>query len=113
VQYDAPPDEVETLGRMSDRPIVTLPQLDQKNELDRTTAMLASLDAVVTAPTAVSWLAAGVGVDTYKILYDTCWTGFARSHEPFAPACELMMPRTRGDWADVFEKTLNRLQERI
>jgi tetratricopeptide (TPR) repeat protein len=112
-QYDASPEEVEALGALSGRPIVTLPQLDQKNELDRTAAMLASLDAVVSAPTAVSWLAAGVGVDTYKVLYDTSWTSFAQAHEPFAPACELMMPRTRGDWTATFDKTLARIIERL
>ncbi|HXC55209.1 MAG TPA: tetratricopeptide repeat protein [Rhizomicrobium sp.] len=113
VQYDAGADEIEALAEASGRPIVTLPQLDQKAELDRTAALLASLDAVVSAPTAVSWLAAGSGVDTYKVLYDTSWTGFAQSYEPFAPACELMMPARRGDWADTFARTLARLTERL
>ncbi len=113
VQYDASDDEIEELAQMSRRGIVNLGGLDQKNELDRTAAMLASLDAVVTAPTAVSWLSAGAGVDTYKVLYDTSWTAFAQSHEPFAPACELMMPGARGDWADSFDKTLARLTARL
>ncbi len=112
VQYDADEDEIEALAAMAGRPIVALPELNQKMELDRTAAMLASLDAVVTAPTAVSWLAAGVGVDTYKILYDTSWTSFAQSYEPFAPLCELMMPERRGDWAATFEKTLARINTR-
>jgi len=109
VQYDAADEEVAALGALAGRPIATLPKLDQKNELDRTAAMLAALDAVVTAPTAVAWLAAGVGTQTYKVLYDTSWTAFGEKHEPFAPACELMMPAARGDWAEVFAKTLKRL----
>lgn len=112
-QYDASPDEIEKLSALAGRPILTIDGLDQKNELDRTAALLASLDAVVTAPTAVSWLAAGVGVDTYKVLYDTSWTALGQSYEPFGPSCELMMPATRGDWADVFAKTLVRLKERV
>lgn len=112
VQYDASDDEVDALARDSGRDIVLLEGLDQKNELDRTAAMLASLDAVVSAPTAVSWLAGGVGVDTYKILYNTSWTALAQSHEPFAPACELMMPDARGDWAQTFERTLERIKTR-
>jgi tetratricopeptide (TPR) repeat protein len=108
VQYDADEDEVEALAEMAQRAIVMLP-LDQKNELDRTAAMLASLDAVVSAPTAVSWLAGGVGVDTYKVLYDTSWTSFAQAYEPFAPACELVMPQSRGDWRATFAKTLARI----
>ena len=112
-QYDALPEEIEALSVLAGRPILTIEGLDQKNELDRTAALLASLDAVVTAPTAVSWLAAGVGVDTYKVLYDTSWTALGRAYEPFGPACELMMPERRGDWADVFAKTLARVKERV
>ncbi len=105
VQYDAASEEVEALERKCGRTIFVPPALDQKQELDRTAAMLSSLDTVVTAPTAVSWLAAGAGVDTYKILYDTSWTSFGQTHEPFAPSCLCMMPRTRGDWTDTFDKT--------
>ncbi len=113
VQYDAGHDEIEALAEMSGRPIVVLEGLDQKNELDRTSALLASLDAVVSAPTAVSWLAAGTGVDTYKILFDTSWTALGQACEPFAPSCELMMPVSRGKWASAFERTLARIRERL
>ncbi len=113
VQYDTTADEVEALAALSERPIIMLEGLDQKNELDRTSALLASLDAVVSAPTAVSWLAAGTGVDTYKILYDTSWTALGRPFEPFAPACEVMMPASRGDWTSGFERTLARIKERL
>ena len=47
---------------------------------------------VVSAPTAVSWLAAAAGVPTLKILYDTSWTSFGQTYEPFAPSCLCMMP---------------------
>ena len=63
--------------------------LDQKNELDRTCAMLRALDAVVSAPTAVSWLAAGAGVPTAKFSTTRAGQASARSYEPFAPSCAL------------------------
>lgn len=107
VQYDAREDEIAALAHMSGRKILVPPALDQKNELDRTAALLASLDVVVTAPTAVAWLAAAVGTDTCKIVYDTAWTSFGQTYEPFAPSCSVMMPRTRGDWADAFDQTLS------
>ncbi len=112
-QYDAADAEIEALSALAGRPILTIEGLDQKNELDRTAAMLASLDAVVTAPTAVAWLAAGAGVETYKVLYHSSWTGFGTGIEPFAPACELMMPEVRGDWTDTFERTLSRIKVRL
>jgi tetratricopeptide (TPR) repeat protein len=113
VQYDAMEGEVEALERMSGRTIFEPPGLDQKNELDRTVAMLSSLDAVVTAPTAVSWLSAGAGVETYKILYDTSWTSFGKDREPFAPSCACIMPNTRGDWTNTFDKTISRITARF
>jgi tetratricopeptide (TPR) repeat protein len=109
VQYDAGAEEVAALGGLAGREIAQLAKLDQRNELDRTAAMLATLDAVVSAPTAVAWLAAGTGTATYKVLYDSSWTAFGQAHEPFAPACEVIAPATRGDWAQVFETTLARI----
>jgi hypothetical protein len=109
VQYDATAEEIAELESLSGREIIVPQGIDQKSELDRACALLASLDAVVSAPTAVSWLAAAAGTPTYKILYDTSWTSFGEAYEPFAPACTCIMPKARGDWADCFEKTLTML----
>ncbi len=112
-QYDASVEEVAELRALSGRAICMPEGLDQKNELDRACAMLSALDCVVTAPTAVAWLAAGAGVPTFKILYDTSWTSFGRTFEPFAPSCALMMPQTRGDWADAFAQAAARIGAEI
>jgi len=106
VQYDATKDEVEKLMAMSGRKILMPEGIDQKKELDRTCALLSSLDAVVTAPTAVSWLAAGAGVATYKVLYDRSWTSFGLDHEPLAPSAHCTRPRFQGDWKGAFETAL-------
>ena len=103
-QYDAAPDEILALETLSGRQIFVPPFLDQKNELDRTAAMLSELDVLVSAPTAVSWLGAGVGTPTLKLLYDVSWTAFGQSYEPMGPSCRCVMPKSRGDWPDVFEQ---------
>lgn len=113
VQYDAVPEEIAELEKRSGRKIFIPPDLDQKNELDRTAAMLGALHAVVSAPTAVSWLAAGCGVPTLKILYDTSWTSFGQAHEPFAPSCLCVTPGACGDWADGFAKARAILTARL
>ena len=113
VQYDANNDEIVALRSMSGRDIHAPQDLDQKNELDRTAAMFSGLDAVISAPTAVSWLSAATGIDTYKVLYDTSWTSFGQDREPFAPKARCMMPRVAGDWADVFAKTSARINQRL
>ncbi|MDE2161532.1 MAG: tetratricopeptide repeat protein [Alphaproteobacteria bacterium] len=108
-QYDATAEEIAALSALSGRDVVVPRDIDQKNELDRTAALLSVLDAVVSAPTAVSWLAAATGVATYKILYDTSWTSFGQTYEPFAPSALCMMPRQRGEWTEVFAQTLAKL----
>jgi tetratricopeptide (TPR) repeat protein len=109
VQYDATSAEIAELERLSGRTLLVPGKLDQKNELDRCCAMLSALDGVVSAPTAVSWLAAGAGVPTLKMLYDTSWTALGQSFEPFAPACTLVMPKMRGDWSDSFAQAAAQL----
>ncbi|MBV9992717.1 MAG: tetratricopeptide repeat protein [Alphaproteobacteria bacterium] len=109
VQYDATPDEIAQLETMSGRRIAVPQGIDQKNELDRACALLKALDAVVSAPTAVSWLAAGAGVATFKILYDNSWTSFGERHEPFAPSCACVMPDKAGDWAQCFDQVIRML----
>ncbi|HEX2759027.1 MAG TPA: tetratricopeptide repeat protein [Rhizomicrobium sp.] len=108
-QYDATPEEVAQLESLSGRKLIVPQGIDQKMELDRAAALMTALDSVVTAPTAVSWLSAGVGTRTFKILYDTSWTALGQAYEPFAPACACMMPQRRGDWADVFSQVKERL----
>jgi Flp pilus assembly protein TadD len=113
IQYDATEEEIETLGEMSGREIVVPGEIDQKHELDRACALVSALDAVVSAPTAVAWLAAGAGVPTYKILRDTSWTSFGNAYEPFAPSCQCIMPATPGDWVDVFAKAKAAISRRL
>jgi tetratricopeptide (TPR) repeat protein len=104
VQYDATRDEIATLEAASGRRIFVPPGIDQKQELDRACALFSALDVVVSAPTAVSWLASGAGVPVLKILYDNSWTAFGQGHEPLAPSCRCVMPQVAGDWRDAFAK---------
>jgi Flp pilus assembly protein TadD len=101
-QYDATAEEIASLEDLSGRRIFVPQALDQKNELDRTAAMLSQLDVVLSAPTAVSWLAAGTGVNTLKLLYHTSWTAFGQDYEPLAPACRCIGSVRPGDWQEVF-----------
>lgn len=104
VQYDGHAEELAALSALSGRTIHVPPGLDQKQELDRSCALLCALDAVVSAPTAVSWLSAGAGVATYKLVYDTSWTACGCEFEPFAPAARIIRPGQPGAWPQVFER---------
>ena len=108
-QYAAADEEIAALEAMSGRKILVPEKLDQKNELDRSCAMLAALDVLISAPTAVSWLAAGAGARTLKLLYGPVWTAMGQIHEPFAPACECIVPAQLGDWNDTFRQVATKL----
>jgi tetratricopeptide (TPR) repeat protein len=112
-QYDATAAEIAELEALSGRTIVVPQELDQKHEIDRTVAMLSTLDAVISAPTAVSWLSAGAGVATFKVLRDTSWTSFGQGYEPFGPACQCISGNSEGDWAGAFEKIGADLRQRF
>ena len=104
LQYDAREDEIALLETLSGREILVPPRLDQKQEIDRTCALMSHLDAAVSAPTAVSWMTAALGVPTFKILYNTSWTAFGKDYEPFAPAARCITPAKSGDWPSAFGK---------
>src|SRR5258705_6516432 len=109
LQYDVRTEELDALQRLSGRRLVLPPKLDQKQEIDRSAAMIASLDAVASAPTSVSWIAAALGVPTFKLLYNNSWTSFGTDYEPFAPACRCMMPTRCGDWRETFAQATEAL----
>ncbi|HXJ00090.1 MAG TPA: tetratricopeptide repeat protein [Micropepsaceae bacterium] len=109
LQYDGRTEEISALEHMSGRKIFVPPNLDQKQEIDRTASFIAALDAVASAPTAVSWIAAGLGVPTLKLLYKTSWMALGTDYEPFAPACRCIMPEDGGDWATTFSKAAGAL----
>jgi hypothetical protein len=104
VQYDGTAEEIAALEAISGRKIIVPEGIDQKTELDRACALMAALAMVVSAPTAVSWLSAGAGVPTLKLLYGVSWTALGQTQEPFAPACRCVMPERFGDWDDVFRQ---------
>jgi len=112
-QYDATPEEIATLERLSGRSIVVPRDLDQKNELDRCVALFSTFDAMVSAPTAVAWLAAGAGVPSCKVQYDSGWTSFGRNREYFAPAAFCAVPQRRGDWPEAFDRARAGLSRRL
>jgi ADP-heptose:LPS heptosyltransferase len=113
LQYDAREDEIALLETLSGREILVPPKLDQKQDIDGAAALMSALDAVATAPTAVSWITAALGVPTFKVLYNTSWTAMGQNHEPFAPAAHCVMPEKNGDWANAFAKATRAITMRL
>jgi len=108
-QYGVDPSEIATLEGLSGKTLIVPPGLDQKDEIDRTAAMLSTLDAVVSAPTAVASISGALGVPTYKVLHYRSWMSLGADREPFMPAVMCVTPPHAGQWRQVFEQVLSRL----
>jgi len=71
-----------------------------------TTAILANLDLLITADTALAHLAGALGVRVWVVLQavpDWRWLS-ERADSPWYPTMRLFRQRTPGDWSEVFER---------
>jgi len=64
--------------------------LDQMDDLDGTAALIAALDAVVSAPTSVCMAAAALGVSTLRVAPSTYFIG--KTHDHFFPTMRPLAP---------------------
>lgn len=63
--------------------LVSFPELDMYNDLDETCALISQLDAVVSAPTAVSRQAGALGIPTYLLTALGDWTSLGTDYDPW------------------------------
>ncbi len=82
-----------------------------KDDLESVVGLLWNLDAVVTAPTAVSSLAGGVGVPTWEVDSGGDWTAHGEDRSPWFPTIQVIR-RQRGstDWAPALGRVAAELQ---
>jgi tetratricopeptide (TPR) repeat protein len=83
------PDEEWITGRGEN--LVSWPGLDQKNDLENTAALIAGLDLVISAPTAVGELAAALGVPVWRFDRLGTWTSLGTGCRPWFPAQHLFI----------------------
>lgn len=79
---------------------------DLRNDLESVAALIASLDAVVTAPTAVSSLAGAVGTRTWQIDGGSDWTAFGEERSPWSPSVRVNRKGVgESGWDGVMQRT--------
>lgn len=91
LQYDDCRAEVDAFRARTGIELWIPDGLDQMDDLDGTAALMTALDAVVSAPTTVCWLAAAVGAETFRIAQSKFYIAGDRDHffpnlHPLAPA---------------------------
>ncbi len=105
LQYDDCQDELAAIEREWGVVIHRWEGEDLKNDLDSVVGLLAGLDAVVTAPTAVSSLAGAVGRPTWQLDSGSDWTVFGEPRSPWFPSIQVVARRPDElDWAGALER---------
>jgi tetratricopeptide (TPR) repeat protein len=106
LQYDDCEAELQELEARTGVRVARWPGEDLKQDLESVVGLLAGLDGVVTAPTAVSSLAGAVGRPTWQVDNGSDWTVFGGTVSPWFPSLTVMarQPAERG-WEPVLART--------
>lgn len=83
LQYGAVPGEVDGLARQAGKPVHVMPGLDLRNDLDGVAALIAGLDLVITAPTAVGEIAGAVGAPVWRVVAPGDWSMLGTGVRPW------------------------------
>lgn len=110
VQYDNARDEIAEAERAYGATIHQWPDLDQKNDLDGTAALLRALDLVIAPAVSVGELAAAVGTPTWRFGMPGDWTALGTGVRPWFPAMRLHHPRPGETLAAVIERIAGALR---
>ncbi|AWB07371.1 N-acetylglucosaminyltransferase (plasmid) [Azospirillum humicireducens] len=91
LQYDEHAAERAEAQQRFGMPLHHWPDLDQRNDLEGVAALMAGLDLVVTAPTAVGELAAALGIPVWRIGMGTNdWSSLGTAVRPWFPSMALV-----------------------
>jgi hypothetical protein len=104
LQYDESEAELVAWEQATGVRVHRWPGEDLKNDLESVVGLIACLDAVVTAPTAVSSFAGAVGVPTYQVDSGSDWTVGDGERSPWFKTLQLASKRPGEGW----EAAINR-----
>lgn len=108
LQYDECAEELKAAAQQFGITITHFTDLDQRNDLDETAALISALDSVVTAPTAVQAMAGALGVPT--LLLGSSWLSLGTDRFPFQPS---VTPVRGRDGAAMVSQAAEILKERL
>jgi hypothetical protein len=77
------------------------PEVDLYNDMDEAAALTRACDLVISAPTAVSVLAAAVGVETWQMTYGADWQTHGTLANPWLPAMVRFERRWNQSWEEL------------
>lgn len=96
-------------------PITVFDELDLREQIDESAALMAAMDLVIAAPTAVLETAGALGVPCFRIdAYGKQWTALGRGdHMPWHPNTRLFAQSSPGDWDTELALVAAALREKV
>lgn len=90
LQYSARPEEIDALQADGSR-LHMMPGLDLSDDLEGVAALIANLDLVITAPTAVGEMAGAVGTPVWRLVGDRDWSTLGAGTRPWFSSMRLFL----------------------
>jgi tetratricopeptide (TPR) repeat protein len=109
LQYDECSAELNEVRQHFGVPLHNFPEVDMYNDLDETAALIQALNLVICAPTAVSSIAAALGVDTWVMSYGISWEVHGTDHCPWFPALHYFTRRWNQSWDEIIQDVSSQL----
>ncbi len=110
LQYDECNEELARARSRFGVELNVLPEVDLFNDLDESVAVMQALDLVISAPTAVSVLAAAVGAETWQMDYGPAWHTLGTRRNPWFPAMRQYKRAWSQGWDGVMRRVAGDLQ---
>ncbi|MBI3676331.1 MAG: tetratricopeptide repeat protein [Proteobacteria bacterium] len=111
LQYGDCKDELARASTLHGVNIHVFDDLDLKNDIDGAAALSATLDLVVSAPTAAAATAASVGAEVWFLTAGRTWPQLGTDHYPWYRATKVLSPETFGDWKALMPRVGEKLRE--
>lgn len=96
-------------------PIATFPEIDLKNDIDDSAALMAGVDLMICASTAVSEIGGAIGVDQFLIsTHGKQWDHLGCTDRmPWHPRVRIFQQPSLGDWDTQLASVANALREHV
>lgn len=99
LQYDECSEELQQAEETFGVKIVVFPELDLRNDIDESAALMVSLDLVISAGTAVAEIAGALGVNIWRTdPYGMWYEALGTDRMPWHPTMKLFTQPSHGDW---------------
>ena len=111
LQYDECREELAQAEERFGVRLHRFPEVDLFNDIEEATALTGALDLVITAPTAVSVLAAALGISTWRTSYGPDWQLHGTNRNLWHPSMVIFRRRWDQRWEEVIDAVGNALAQ--